>query len=214
MDPCRRFSDTFLEKAPHSSEVKCLKDLECRFKTAVQDLGVSGWEGEDKTTSTSPVHDRLTLVYRLRASGRDERRQGRTRTQLNLSSEDENLQSAPKKSFPTPKDKHVDPRPNTSKEQEPCISGPGNPNGLSTSVECSRTWDEPSPHDALDPQLDWAIRESLRLGEAANLPQTTSDVVIDTDLQGKMTAFVFRLYLSYHQHSILPTSEYESVAIK
>lgn len=212
MDPCRRFSDTFLEKAPHTSEVKCLKDLECRWRTAVQALGVSRWEGEDKTTSGSPVSDRLTLVYRLRASGRDEGRQGRTRNRLELSSEDENLQSAPKKSFPTPKDKHVDTRPSTSKEQEPCISGTGDLNGLSTSVECPGTWDESSPRDALDPQLDWAIRESLR--EAANLPQTTSDVAIDTDLQGKITALVFTLYLPYYQHSILPTSEYESVAIK
>ncbi|GJJ13174.1 hypothetical protein Clacol_007425 [Clathrus columnatus] len=95
LDPMRTFSASFLAQIlpllGHDSNVACLRDLEQKWKINLAQLDLLDIGG----ATTLPVHEQLTVVYRLRDYGKSNQLSKRKKSRpSSSSSEDEQLQKA------------------------------------------------------------------------------------------------------------------------
>ncbi|KAF8588910.1 hypothetical protein K439DRAFT_515186 [Ramaria rubella] len=170
----RLFSSSFLEQLypfykPERYEIECLKDLEKGWQAAVELLGVREAEGQIEE-SANPVHDELTLVYRLRAAGPstriatdDDVENALKGRYVGLSSQPEIVHDA----VPLEQSQFL-----VTAGGQDAIIGTTVKEGVNTLEAFQKT-------DIQDSELDWAIRESLKL--TSTLPQKKENASGEAD---------------------------------
>ncbi|KAF8512848.1 exonuclease V [Hysterangium stoloniferum] len=95
LDPTRKFSTPFLKQLYPNERpwATCIQNLQDQWSTVLGRLEVEE-EGFGDASGGFPIHQQLTVIYRRRAAGKDDRRRRVRQPSLEPSSEDKDLQAA------------------------------------------------------------------------------------------------------------------------